>query len=148
MVYNLLKLPGPEIRTQVLQKIRNVAQQVDKVNMRYFDVKLASRITSWNIYAFEGLPDLESLGSDDPSTWTPHLPIEPPSPFSRYSQMAHGTFDLLGQERSATVKHTELLTGPEVVDHEWLIRSRMMSKPAPFVRTRASKYGPNSTIPY
>lgn len=62
-LYNLILLPGPEIRNQALKKIRNLANQVKRVNEAFPATKLLDRALIFNVLTRDSGNPSKSLTS-------------------------------------------------------------------------------------
>lgn len=113
-----------------MQKIRNLARQVDKVNVQFLETKLFSRLLNINVFYvrdIEGFKKEQELDSNaaaiqDPKTNTKdssglmELPTVPASPFSRYTLTMYITFELYTRYRQDVIEHAELVRGDGGVD--------------------------------
>ncbi|KZL84144.1 ankyrin repeat protein [Colletotrichum incanum] len=67
-LHNLMSLPGQEIKSGIVKKIKNAALQVNDTNTRFLDTKLFSRLVHINVF---NLQSLESLrGREKPADET------------------------------------------------------------------------------
>lgn len=99
-----------------MRKIRNLAQQVDKINLEFLDTKLFSRLVSINVFHLDALKTDESSdnqtdGTTDPSSTVMELPTAPASPFSRYTLTMHHSFSALGVFSQEAISHADLVRG-------------------------------------
>lgn len=81
-----MSLSGPKIKTGIVQKIKNVALQVNSINIEFFHTKLFSRMMSINVFSLEDLtietdkpdlaagPELPSTSQDDEEKEKPKAP--------------------------------------------------------------------------
>lgn len=100
-LYNLLLSPGPEIRTELLNKLRNLAIQVKKINSSFIYTKLLSHATIFNIVV-EGLPkgvlQRHESGDVSPSEGSDAYNTSSPiTPFSLYTHMIGHPFEASGR---------------------------------------------------
>ncbi|KAJ4865496.1 ankyrin repeats (3 copies) domain-containing protein [Trichoderma breve] len=108
-LHDLLLHPGPEIQIKLLDKIRNLATQVKRINDSFLDTKLLNHATIFNIV-------VDSLryqrGSSDVSTpegSEPYNRLNPTTAFSLHTQTAGHAFEAIG-------RHTIKVTGSVVGD--------------------------------
>ncbi|KAK1636422.1 ankyrin repeat-containing domain protein [Colletotrichum phormii] len=49
-IHNLMSLPGPELRTGLVTKVKNIARQVDDINIRFLGANFFSRLLRINVF--------------------------------------------------------------------------------------------------
>ncbi|KAL6364057.1 hypothetical protein LRP88_03490 [Fusarium phalaenopsidis] len=135
-LHNLISLPGPDIKNGVMRKIRNLAQQVDKINLQFLDTKLSSRLVSIKVFHLDALKTDESSdnqtdGTTDPSSALMELPTAPASPFSRYTVTMHHTFSALGVFSQEAISQADLVRGDGDKDEDdsWVLLLKNASIP-------------------
>ncbi|KAL7940994.1 putative ankyrin repeat protein [Trichoderma barbatum] len=116
-LYDLLQLPGPEIRTGLWSKVRSLAFHVNKSNESFLATKILDRVTIFNLYVQHwrrsmrqrreggdlGIPeDVEQQGVPDPIT-----------PFSRYTHMIGHAFEASGMRRIDYIDHNDIVRGDD-----------------------------------
>lgn len=100
-LHDLLLLPGPEIRTELLNKIRNLTIQVKKINSSFLDTKLFNHATIFNIVV-EGLRGSvrQRDESGDVSTFEesdPYNIFSPATPFTLSTHLVGHPFEASGR---------------------------------------------------
>ncbi|CAG1991720.1 unnamed protein product, partial [Fusarium graminearum] len=56
-VLNLMTLPGPEIPNDRLGKIKNIARQIEDINIHYLKSRLFHRLTTFNVFHLMDIPE-------------------------------------------------------------------------------------------
>ncbi|KAM0348148.1 hypothetical protein ACHAP4_011103 [Fusarium culmorum] len=56
-VLNLMTLPGPDITHDRLSKVKNIARQIEDINMHYLKSILVHRLTSINVFHLMDIPE-------------------------------------------------------------------------------------------
>ncbi|RSL97661.1 hypothetical protein CDV31_012939 [Fusarium ambrosium] len=106
-LHNLICLPGPDIKNGIIGKIRNLARQVDKINLQFLDTELFSRLVSINVFHLDALDNTDSTATS--SSTLMELPTASASPFSRYTVTMHTTFAALGVFPQQALSHADLV---------------------------------------
>ncbi|OPB38934.1 putative ankyrin repeat protein [Trichoderma guizhouense] len=118
-LHDLLLLPGPEIRAGLLDKIRNLAIQVKKINDSFLDTKLLNHATIFSIVVDSvqnrrGSDDISiSEGSES------YNRLNQTTPFPLYTQMVGHAFE-------ATCRHIINVTDA-VVDDGGVVWARLLA---------------------
>ncbi|KAH6957155.1 ankyrin repeat protein [Fusarium avenaceum] len=136
-LHNLMGLPGPDIRKGITGKIRDLAHQVNDVNIRALEGNLFSRIANINAFYLPDLPKesyaklvevemkFDSLPAEQPSeTAIPELPTVPASPFSWYTLTTSNWMEANSRHRQSVITHADLVLGDEDVDKDesWIAK--------------------------
>lgn len=136
-LHNLMGLPGPDIRRGITGKIRDLAHQVNDVNIRALEGNLFSRIANINAFYLPDLPKesyakrvevemkFDSLPAEQPSeTAIPELPTVPASPFSWYTLTTSNWMEANSRHRQSVITHADLVLGDEDVDKDesWIAK--------------------------
>ncbi|KAJ3544493.1 hypothetical protein NM208_g3022 [Fusarium decemcellulare] len=153
---NLMSLPGPDVKSGIMTKVKNLSHQVDKINTHFLDSRLFSRLVSVNVFYLRQSRDYPALpldattqnedGNEQTSTSPKYrghlpsleLPSTPASPFSRYTLTMHNTFELDSRYRQDAIDHLGLVRGDEGV-------SQNVSWVAKFADRFKSNYYPLKT---
>lgn len=54
-IHNLMSLPGPELKTGLVRKVKNIARQVDHINTRFLDANFFSRLLHINFFSLKSI---------------------------------------------------------------------------------------------
>lgn len=134
-LHNLVGLPGPDVRKGITGKIRDLAFQVNNVNIRALEGSLFSRIVNINVFYLPRLAKgpyakggetemkLDSLPAEHLSEATiPELPTVPASPFSWYTLTTSNWMEADSRYRQSVITHADLVRGDEDVgeDDSWI----------------------------
>ncbi|PNP58298.1 hypothetical protein THARTR1_01813 [Trichoderma harzianum] len=100
-LHDLLLLPGPQIQTGLLSKIRNLALEVKNISERFLDTKLLNHATIFNIIIKNPHKSVEQQNkSHDASTSErseAYCTLNPVSPFSLYTHAVGHAFEASGR---------------------------------------------------
>ncbi|KAM0212656.1 hypothetical protein ACHAQI_004612 [Fusarium lateritium] len=136
-LHNLMCLPGPDIRKGIMRKIRDLAIQVNDVNIQVLEGNLFSRIANINAFYLPELPEETSGGQgkietegnilqfEQHSTMiTPELPTVPASPFSWYTLTTSNWMEADSRHRQSVISHADLVRGDDGVDKDssWIVK--------------------------
>ena len=120
----LLSLPGPPLRRRVLQKISNLARQIDAINAHFLETKLLSRILVLNIFSIPS--ETASVKEEGQGTLSPDPQAlsTPSAPFSEYTLTIFHPFQAGGTARLTAIDHSGLVKGSEGMadDQNWVVR--------------------------
>lgn len=122
-------LPGPDVRKGITGKIRDLAFQVNNVNIRALEGNLLSRIVNINVFYLPRFPKepyakeveaemkLDFLPAEHLSEAAiPELPTVPASPFSWYTLTTSNWMEADSRYRQSVITHADLVRGDEDVD--------------------------------
>ncbi|KAF4899756.1 Serine/threonine-protein phosphatase 6 regulatory ankyrin repeat subunit A [Colletotrichum fructicola] len=104
-LHNLLKLPGPDIETGFLRKIKNLAHQVCNINMLFLDGKFLSRFVYINVFAVKDF-------NVDETTTAENAILEPATHATLPSEVESDTRDGFCDETVSNVAGLEATDGP------------------------------------
>ncbi|KAI0119519.1 putative ankyrin repeat protein [Daldinia grandis] len=115
-LHKLILLPGPDIRSRVLTKVRNLARQVSTINQGFLATKILDRAVIFNLFAHNIHDSLKQGNADDK---TPDVlddkdendPSHPVTPFSRYTHFIGQSFEAAGRTRCEYVNHIDFIQG-------------------------------------
>lgn len=96
-LHDLLLYPGPEIRTELLDKIRNLAIQVKKINDSFLDTKLLNHATIFNIVVDILLSRRDSGHISTSEGSEPYNRLDSTTPFSLSTQTVGHAFEAHGR---------------------------------------------------
>lgn len=137
-LYNLMSLPGPDVKKGIMRKIKDMAFQVNDVNIRALDGNLFSRLVNINAFYLVDLPKeaetkQESSVPEDEDQNTRiqqdtsqcglqfsapliEFPTPPASPFSRYTLTTGHWMEIDSRYSQSVIDHAGLVRGDEGVD--------------------------------
>ncbi|KAK2010071.1 hypothetical protein LZ32DRAFT_536560 [Colletotrichum eremochloae] len=69
-LHTLMSLPGPDIESGLIRKIKNVALQVEDTNTRFLETKLLSRLVHISVFNLTSLLDLKAAKEKKPTGGT------------------------------------------------------------------------------
>jgi hypothetical protein len=130
-LHNLVGLPGPDIRKGITGKIRDLALQVNDVNVRALEGNMFSRIVNINVFYLPVLPkepygkraeaEIERASPSVKQRATaaiPDLRRVPASPFSWYTLTTSNWMEADSRHRQSDITHADLVRGDEGVDKD------------------------------
>jgi hypothetical protein len=135
-LHHLMCLPGPDIWKGMMKKIRDLALQVNDVNIRALEGNLFSQIANINVFYLPDLPKepyasqveaemkRDSLPAEQLSAvGIPELRTVPASPFSWYTLTTSNWMEADNRHRQSVITHTDLVRGDEGVDEDdsWIV---------------------------
>lgn len=137
-LYNLMSLPGPDVKKGIMRKIRDMAYQVNDVNIRALDGNLFSRLVNINTFYLPDLPKEAETKQEasvqeeehqnatiqqDTSQSVPHsstplieFPTPPASPFSQYTLTTGHWMEIDSRCSQSDIDHASLVRGDEGVE--------------------------------
>ncbi|KAL6411623.1 ankyrin repeat protein [Ilyonectria robusta] len=126
----LIYLPGPQkIRTGALEKAKNLAAQVHRINQEFLHTKLLDRAVIFNVFTkcyrdYMGQPSKDGKddkdddnASDDSFTTDSEAELDPVTPFPRFSHSYCQSFETMGRFRTV-YDHMDLVKGDP--NHAWI----------------------------
>ncbi|KAH8733608.1 ankyrin repeat-containing domain protein [Ilyonectria robusta] len=137
-LYNLMSLPGPDVKKGIMRKIKDMAYQVNDVNIRALDGNLFSRLVNINTFYLPDLPKEAETKQEssvqeeehqnatiqqDTSQSVPHsstplieFPTPPASPFSQYTLTTGHWMEIDSRCSQCDIDHANLVRGDEGVE--------------------------------
>lgn len=112
----LILIRGPAIRTQLLKKVKMLANQVERANQTFLSTKLFHRVTIFNIFA-QNIHDTTSQEVLD----TPALA----TPFSSFGYDIGHSFESVCKFVLDKVDHLDMVRG-DGPDESWVTRISSM----------------------
>lgn len=113
----LIYLPGPQkIRTGALEKAKNLAAQVHRINQEFLHTKMLDRAVIFNVFTkcsldYMGQPSKDDDNvSDDSFTTDSEADLDPVTPFPRFSHSYCQSFETMGRFRTV-YDHMDLVKG-------------------------------------
>ncbi|KAK6952058.1 hypothetical protein Daesc_006587 [Daldinia eschscholtzii] len=117
-LHKLIRLPGPEIRNMVPNKVKVLAQQVDRINQSFLATKMLDRAVIINHFTHNTYDSLREAGLANGDVDDTHLTDEdeynfsfPVTPFSRYSHFIGHSFEAFGRISCRIVDHADFIKG-------------------------------------
>ncbi|KAL7955110.1 ankyrin repeat protein [Trichoderma compactum] len=123
----LILLQGPAIRTQLLKKVKMLADQVERANQTFISTKLFSRVTVSNIFAHNIHDARDQRSFEDKATHTRSVKNsqevldtpDPVTPFSRFGHDIGHPFESTGRFVLDKVDHLDMVRG-DGPDESWV----------------------------
>lgn len=135
-----MSLPGLDVKKGIMRKIKDMAYQVNDVNIRALDGNLFSRLVNINAFYLADLPkeaeteqessvqeeeDRNARIQQDTSQSGRHssaplieFPTPPASPFSRYTLTTGHWMEIDSRYSQSVIDHAGLVRGDEGVDED------------------------------
>ncbi|KAI1387300.1 ankyrin repeat protein [Hypoxylon trugodes] len=114
-IYQLIQLPGPDIKYRVTQKVKDLARQVNAANETFLATKLLDRAVVFNVFTHNVRTSLDKCPIDDNASYIakPSGPYDelanPVTPFPRYAHAIGHSFEAYGRIACLTISHMELM---------------------------------------
>ncbi|KAH8659968.1 putative ankyrin repeat protein [Xylariales sp. PMI_506] len=121
-LHRLILLPGPDIRTQALKKVKNLARQVMRINQSFPQTKLLDRAVIYNVFSQDVREARQQRPIDTTASEYDETPMnmdeagaagEVVTPFTRYVHGIGNSFESSGRIRCdlAGEDHLRLVRG-------------------------------------
>lgn len=128
-VLALILLQGPAIRTQLLKKVKILANQVERANQTFLSTKLFYRVTIFNIFThnIHGAKNQRSFEDNEAyiSSMKNNLELlDTPAPAAPFSRFGHGighSFESAGRFVLDKMHHLDMVRG-DGPDENWVTR--------------------------
>ncbi|KAI0858067.1 putative ankyrin repeat protein [Xylaria cubensis] len=124
-ILKLVLLPGPDITDRVLEKVHNLAHQIDSVNQLFPATKICDRAVIVNVFTQNSRDSLKhkAIGDDAITTTEIENADELPDPsfaFPRYAYLSGHSFEAYGRYRLNDMNHLGLVQGDQTSDNGWV----------------------------
>lgn len=128
-VFALIMLKEPAIRTQLLRKVKRLANQVERANQKFLSTKLFDRATVFNVFA-QNIHDARNRrlfdGKSTHATVTKsdHDTLGAPAadtPLSSFAYAVGHSFESVGRYGLEKLDHLHMVSG-DGLDESWVRR--------------------------
>ncbi|KAI8966064.1 putative ankyrin repeat protein [Daldinia sp. FL1419] len=129
-LYKLVHLPGPEIRNRVVNKVKELAHQVDRINQNFLETKILDRAVVFNVLSYDTRSlrqgDVDDTATNDISLKVYDDLLHPVTPFIRYAHFVGQSFEAAGRISYVDIDHKDFIHGDTT--YYWLLDVSNMLK--------------------